>query len=275
MSKCFTVALIPITAMFAVVNAFPQQPASTRYLTVLSVKVAPDKQAAFIDFYKTGAGAKAARARMKDNPDFLRYAVLQAVYPGDPAPAANFILGSTTNKPPAEPDPGKRDEMYRAAVGMNYADYITKVRTMSEPVGSTLSHLHDTTAGYTVSEGDYLVIRRLKTSQNKTQEVNAMMRDTRLPLNDERVKGGAIKGWSFSHLTFPTGTALPYNATEVTVFKDLASAVAGSGGGGNGAMASFAKLFPTKSYTGYVDSSRDDIRVVRTELYRVVAAYRQ
>ena len=30
-----------------------------------------------IDFYKTGLDAKAVRARLKDNPDFLRYAVLQ------------------------------------------------------------------------------------------------------------------------------------------------------------------------------------------------------
>ena len=40
-------------------------------------------------------------------------------------------------------------------------------------------------------------------------------------------------------------------------------------------MASFTKLFPTKSYTTYVDSVREDFSVVRTDLYRVVAAYRQ
>lgn len=269
-------APLPLVLLFATASSFAQTPAAPpRYLSVISVKVAPDKVAAFVDFYKSGPGLKSARARLKADPNVLRWAVLQAVYPGDPAPAANFLIANVTSGAPPDPDPAKRDELYRSATGMVYADYMQKFRTMGDTVGSTISHVHNTSDGYSLSEGDYIVLHRLKTAEGKNTELSDLMREYRLPMANERVKaGGSYKGWSFSHLTFPTGRSLAYDATDVTVFKTLAGAMGGTGNGG-GAMASFAKLFPAKSYTGYVDVGRETSRLVRSELYRVVIAAQQ
>ena len=278
MKNIALLAPLPLALLFAAASSFGQPPAApSRYLSVISVKVAPDKVAAFLDFYKSGPGVKSARARIKADPNLLRWTVLQAVYPGDPAPAANFLIASVTNGAPPDPDDAKRDELYRTATGMVYADYMQKFRTMGDNVGSTISHVHNTTDGYSLSPGDYLVLNRLKTTEGKNTELSDLMRDFRLPLANERAKAsGDFKGWSFSHLTFPGGRSLPYDASEASVFKTLAGALGGPGtGGGTAMVAAFAKHFPNKSYTGFIDAGRESSRVVRHELYRVVMAVQQ
>jgi hypothetical protein len=252
--------------------ALAQQPLNDNYLSVISVKVPPDKEAAFIEHYKTGAGAKAIQGRMKANEKARRWTLLRAVYPGDPAPEANFLIGTSMSGAPSEPNPARQDELTRASAGMSQTEYMQKVRSMSTQVGQTLSHLHEATPGYSLAEGDYVVVRRLKIAEGKTQEVSDMMRDVQLAMTSERVKAGNLKGWSFSHLVFPTGNSLPFDAVTVFLYKDMASVVAGAGPG-NGAVTTFTKLFPNKSYAAYTDNLRANTKVVRSDLFRVVATY--
>lgn len=274
----YSVATLTAVALsFSGSAAWAQQPgaaAEQRYLSVISVKVPPAKEAAFTEHYKTGAGAKAMRARLQAYPKLQRWSLLRAVYAGDPAQEANYLIASVTTGAPEEQEPAKRDEITKSATGMNYAGYMEHVRTMSDTVGTTLSHIHQTTPGYALAEGDYVVLRRLKTTPGRQQAMNELYRDIRLPLVSERVAAGAMKGWSYSHLSFPTGTGLPYDATEATIYKDLASAVGGGGGGtGSTAAARFAKQFPDKNYTSYTDTLREGSTIVRMDLYRVVAVY--
>lgn len=250
-----------------------EQTGPQRYLTTQSLHVPADKVAAYIEHARNGAGAKAAKASLAAVPQMQRITVLQAVFPGDPAPRANFIRSVVNVGAPGEPDVAKRDETYRASTGMSYADYLKMVRTMSEVVGTTISHVHDTTDGYTLAAGDYIVRRRLKVAEGKTQDLNNLMRNTRLKLTNDRVKEGNIKGWSFSHLSFPTGSALPWDATEVFVHKDLASAMAGPGQGGGPAAGRYLKLFPNGNYARFIEDARETSKIVRTDLYRVIAAF--
>ena len=245
------------------------------YLTAIGIKVLPGQEAAIAEHYKTGAGAKVVQARLKANPNGLRWTLLRNVYAGDPAADANYLIASVSKGAPVEPDQAMNDKVARESAGISYADYMQKIRSMSVPLGNTLSHMHHATEGYGPVEGDYVVVRRLKALDNQRQNMLDLARDMQFPLAQERLKEGANKGWSFSHLAFPTGDSTTYDATEVRVFKDLASAVSGSGGGGNGAAMRFAKVFPGKSYTGYVDALRASSKVVRTDLYRVVVSYRK
>ena len=269
-------SMLLAAALLSTEGAQAQQGADQRYLSVISLKVPPAKEAAFTEHYKTGAGAKAIRARLKANPEALRWTLLRAVYAGDPAQQANYMIASASMGAPVEPDAAKRDELSRSSTGMSYADYMQLVRTMSDTVGTTLSHLHDTTPGYALAEGDYVVVRRLKVGTGKLQSLSDLNHTVRLPLAAERVKSGDMKGWTFSHLSFPTGSSLPYDATEALVFKDLAGALANGGAGtGSAAAASFAKMFPDKSYTGYIDTLRETSTIMRTDLYRVAAVYQK
>jgi hypothetical protein len=251
-----------------------QQTAPQRYLSTISVRVLPDKVAAFRDHYKTGAGAKTVKARIQANANALRWTLLEAVYPGDPAPRATHLIASVTNGAPAEPDPAKRDEMFRSAAGVSYDDYMKNVRSMSETIGNTIAHIHDTTDGYSLAAGDYVSVRRVKIAEGKNADYYALMRETRLKLTNDRVKEGNLKGWSFSHLSFPTGSSLPWDAAEAFVVKDLEGALAAQGGGaGGGVVQRFMKLFPNRNYVQFVNDLRETSKIVRTDLYRVVAAY--
>ena len=280
MKMTYPVTLLTAALLASGAGAWAQQGPEQRYLSVISLKVPPAKEAAFTEHYKTGAGAKAIRARMQANPQAVRWTLLRAVYAGDPAQEANYMLATVSTGPPVELDAAKRDEMSRSSTGMSYPDYMQLVRTMSDTVGTTLSHLHDVTPGYALAEDDYVVVRRLKFGPGKQQGVAELYRTVRLPMATEQVKAGNLKGWSFSHLTFPGGSSLPYEGTEVMVYKDLASAVGGPGtatstGTGLGGAAGFAKLFPSRNYASYNDTLHETSTNVRTDLYRVVAAYQK
>ncbi|MBI1786718.1 MAG: hypothetical protein HYR60_04080 [Acidobacteria bacterium] len=290
MNRPTTAIPAALALLFTAGTAYPQpQPnQNTRYASALYLRVPADKIAAFIAWNKSGPGAKAARERLNADSNLIGISLRQATYAGVNAPQANFVLVAVTNGPPADPDPAKRDELYRKATGMVYADYIAKARELSTVTGSTLSHVHEMTPDYQSSEGDYLVVQRIKVAEGRNPDLTALNREVRLPMNTERVKNGAIKGWSSGHLVFPSGTSLPWTGTETTLHKSLASAVGGPGpggatgggggagaGGGFGNPAVFAKVAPNRNYTQYVDRLRESRTVVRTDLYRVVAAHRR
>ena len=266
--------LVVLTAALVSVcmPAWSQQTGPQRYGQALYVHVPADKDAQFVEFYKTGAGMKAARARMKSDSDITGISVRRVVY-ANPIPRANFVILTTRRGAPVDADPAKRDEIYRAATGMNYAGYLVQARAMSEVVGQTLTHVHDST-DIQAEEGDVIVSRRLKTTEGKTADLNAFMRTMRLPIVTEGVKQGAMKGWVYSHLALAGGSALPWDSSATTYYKDIASALGGGAAGNSAGMALFTKLFPDKSYTRYVEDMRDLAKLVRTDTYRVVVALR-
>lgn len=272
--KTTPVVLLSLTAFFAAAETAAAQQTTDRFLTTISVKVAPGKEDAFTEFYKTGAGSKSIRARQQANPRAVRWTLLRLVYPGDPAPEANFLISTVRMGAPSDSDEAQRDEATRASTGMSYADYMKTVRTMSDPVGSTLSHVHESTDGYALAAGDYAVVRRIKVTQGKLNELSSFNRGSRLALANEGVKSGAMKGWVFMHQSFPTGASLPFDAVEASIYKDLASALSAQGPAASAqAAARFAKAVPSQSYAAYIDKMRELSRVVRTDLYRVVVTY--
>jgi len=266
--------LAPAALVLSAVCAFPQAtqaPATPqRYASIIYLRVPAEKQAAFIEFYKTGAGAKSVRARMKADSTLFSWSLRQLMYPGENAPESNFIIVVGLNGPPAEPNPAKRDELYKGATGMNYSQYMAAVRTMSEPGGSMLMHVHHLTDGYALAEGDYVVAARFKTGGPPANAAySEAVRDVMFPLAADRVKEGSIKGWAWSHITFPAGDSREWDVTVTTVHKALPLA---AGGGGAGNTARFAKLFPNRNQTAYAETIRAGSKQVRVDLYRVAAA---
>jgi hypothetical protein len=243
------------------------------YRTVLSLKALPGQAQALAAFYKTGPGSKTIPARIKANPNLLAWTLLRNVYPGDTNVEVDHLIGVTIKGAPSEPNQEFNAKIAREAAGLSYEDYMQKARSMTVQVGQTLSHVHHSVAGAPLAEGDYVVVRRLKSQENQRQNMLDLARDMLLPLAEDRVKIGPMKSWSFSHVAFPTGDSTPFDAAEVRVFKDLASAVAASGGAGSGAAERFSKKFPDKSYTAFIDAMRTSSKVVRTDLYRVVATF--
>ena len=244
------------------------------YRTVLTLKALPGQAPALAAFYKTGPGSKTIQARVKANPNLAAWTLLRNVYPGDAQVEADHLINVTLRGAPSEPNQEMNQKIAQEAAGMSHADYLAKARTMTEQVGQTLSHVHHSVLAGPVAEGDYVVVRRIKFQGNQRQAMLDLARDMMLPLAEDEVKsGGALKTWSFAHLSFPMGESLTFDAAESRVYKDMAAAVSSTGGTGRGAAARFAKQFPEKSYTAYVDALRAASKIVRTDLYRVVATY--
>lgn len=267
------IAVTPLMLALAVGTAYSQDNAPQRYAQGLYIKVAPGQGQAIVDFYKTGLGSKAIRAMQKANTNITGWSLRQVLYPGEKAPASNYLILTAMQGPPGTPNPTKRDEVYRGATGLTYAQYQQKVRGMSELVGTALFHVHDMTPGYQTDEGDIVVARRLKTAPGKNQEYNQFIRNMRLPLVTERAKIGQIKGFVFSHPAFGAGTSQEWDATESLVYKDLASALPGPTP--SGAMRElFAKVHPGKDLAEFQKNQREMATLVRTDVYRVVVVIR-
>ena len=267
-------SIVAVSAFLATATTmYSQQPTrSPRYASILYLKVQPEKEAAFVDFYKTGLGMKVAKARLKNDSTVTNWSIRRAVYSGYPAPEANYTITTNMNTAPGEPNTAKRDALIRSVTDLTYPVYMEKVRALSQLVGNTLSHVHDVTPGMELNEGDVVVARRLKVASGKLSELSTANSSVRLAIMTERVKAGDLKGWSFSHLSFG-GSELAWDANENMFYKDMASALQQNTP--NSGMAIFAKLFPDRNFTRYVEEQRESSKLVRTDVYRVLVSLHQ
>lgn len=269
-----TTPLMLAIAAGAAYSQEQQQAPSQRYAVVLYMKVPPAQEAAYIEHYKTGFGAKALRAVQKANPNITGWSLRQVLYPGENAPAANFVHITTMTGPPRPPDPAKRDETYRAATGMTYSQYLQKVSAMGERMGSALMHVHETTPGFQLDEGDVITARRLKTAAGKGQDLTRAIRTMRLPIVTERTKTGSLKGYVFSHSAIGGGGSA-WDASETWVHKDLASAISIAPPTAGGSMKEiFAKVHPGKDLAEFTKMMNELAATVRTDVYRVAVVIR-
>ncbi len=267
--------ILIMAPMFTAITAFAQATTPQRYAQALYLHVPADKTAQFVAWHRTGNGMKAAKARMKADPNISGISV-RSVQFANPTPRANYAVITLRTGITDAPDTAKRDAMYLAATGLNYADYLKESRTMSEVVGTSMSHLHDSTPDLQLSAGDWIVSRRMKTTEGKNGDLSDLNHKIRLPLMTETVKEGRLKGWAYGHLVLAGGSSLPWDATDTRVYKDMASAVGagGDGAGANAAMMRFAKMFPTLSWTKYQEDGREFAKLVRTDTHIVVVAHR-
>jgi hypothetical protein len=90
-----------------------------------------------------------------------------------------------------------------------------------------------------------------------------------LPLNSQAVKEGRSMGWTASRVVSPGGDAA-FDAVTSTTYKDLAAALPATAPNADQAQMRFAKAFPGRSYSAFVDEGRALRRAVRTELVRVI-----
>jgi hypothetical protein len=260
---------------FTAAAASAQQQAPRRYTTVSYINVAAGKAGAFQEYYTTGDGAKLVRAQMKANPKILSWSLRRQMFGGNPAPEADHVIMMAWEGAPTTMDPAKRDELYKAAIGMTYAQHQEKLAGLRHVVGSTIAHVHDTVGQS--EQGDFVVAQRYKTAPGRSDELSALMHDFRMPMVADRIKGGgALKFWAYAHLALSAGSSEPWDSTITRGFKTLDGALGAGGGAGNpnGAATHFAKLFPTKSYTAYQDGFREYAKLIRTDVYRITVLIR-
>ena len=249
-------------------SAYAQE--TVHYRATAFVTIAPEKQAAALDFVRT-AGVKLAQENIKAG-RITSWALLRTAYAGI-GTDYNYIQVTNFDGPPApELSPEARDQMYRRVIGMSYDDYQKKLTSFLVSGNSVLSRVEASVQGQPIAVGNLVGISRWKISPGRGTDYGDFIKTQAQPMVTEGVKEGVFQSWSATRAIFPAGDDVSYDATTSNIYKDMAQVLSPPLANPNqGAPAAFAKVFPNKSYTAYVQEGQGLRRLVRRELWRVVA----
>jgi hypothetical protein len=272
MKRSLPLLAASITVLFgtAVIVA-QQQPRRINYRSTVYVKVAPDKDAAMMDFTRN-VSTKLMRERINSGEPITSWVVLRLAYQGTPALDYNYAVTTNYAGAPSQPNEATRDQIYRKATGMSYQDYMAKLPTIGTNVGSVLYRVEAATPSSPTQEGNYIAVTRWKIMPQRGGDYTSYVQNMLLPLNAQAVKEGRSMGWSASRVVSPGGGDAPFDAVISNTVKDLAAALPTTPGSPDAGQVNFAKVFPGQNYSGFVNQGQAVRRLVRTELFRVVAA---
>jgi len=262
-----------LLAIASAVTAILCTPATAQekvhYRATTFVSIAPEKQAAALDFVRT-AGVKLAQENINSG-RIASWSLLRTVYAGT---GYNFVqVTNYDGPPPADLSPEARDQLYRKATGMSYQDYQKKLESfVTAPANSVLSRI-EAGANGPVGVGDYVRVLRWKITPGRGTDYGNYITKKAQPMNAEGVKQGVFQTWSATRAIFPAGDDAAFDATTSNTYKDMAQVLnPGPANPNQGASAAFVKIFPDQSYGAFVDEGRQLRHLVRQELLRVVAA---
>jgi len=233
------------------------------------VAIAPEKQAAALDFVRT-VGVKLAQENINAG-RMASWSLLRTVYAGIGS-EYNFIqVTNYDGPPPAELSPEARDQMYRKAIGMSYQDYQKKLTSFVTTANSTLARIEASADGAAPAVGSYVRVVRWKITPGRAADYATYIKTRAQPMNTQGVKENVFQSWSATRLLFPSGDDVSYDATTSNIYKDMAQLLSPPLANPNlGAPAAFAKIFPDKSYSAFLDEGRQLRHQTRQELWRVV-----
>ncbi len=241
-----------------------------RYRATTFVAIAPEKQAAALDFVRT-VGVKLAQENINAG-RMASWSLLRTVYAGI-GTEYNFIqVSNYDGPPPADLSPDARDQMYRKAIGMSYQDYQKRLTSFVTTGNSVLARIEASVDGTPPSVGSYIRVGRWKITSGRAADFATFIKTKVQPLNAEGVKDGVFQSWSATRVIFPAGDDVSYDATTSFVYKDMAQVLSPPLANPNqGAPAAYVRIFPDKSYSAFQDEGRQIRHLVRQELWRVVA----
>jgi hypothetical protein len=268
MKRFILLSAIAMAALFSLATANAQQKINYRVSTY--VKIAPDKEAAALEFAKTN-GTKLIREMMNSGQTPLTAIALQkVVYTGVPALDYNYIQTSTYNGAPPEPNATALDPVYRKATGMGVQEYGQKLAAIGTVVGTMVYRVEAAVPGSQTAEGNYIQVVRWKITPQRGADYGNYMQKMQLPLNAQAMKDGRNIGWSTARVVYPGGADAPFDSYTATTMKDLAAALPTAPGNPDQGQLSFAKVFPGQNFSAFVDAGRSLRRAVRSDLIRVM-----
>jgi len=269
MKHLFAIASAVTAILCSHASAYAQE--KIQYRSTTFVRIAPEKQAAALDFVRT-VGAKLAQESINSG-RMASWSLLRTVYAGVGTEYNYVQVTNFDGPPPADLSPEARDQVYRKATGMSYQDYQKKLQSFVTSANSVLSRIEATADGPSPAVGSYVRVVRWKITPGHGADYANYIKKKAQPLNAEGVKEGVFQSWSATRAVFPAGEDVAYDASTSNIYKDMAQVLSPPPANPNqGAPAAFAKIFPDQSYTAFVDEGRQLRHQVRQELWRVVAA---
>jgi hypothetical protein len=270
MKTVFVLPALGFAMLISTATGFAQQSQQVNYRGTTFLKIAPDKEANMQEFLKT-TGMKLIQEEINSG-RFASWTMLRITYSGVPAADYNYLQAIEYDGAPPEPlSPAARDAMFRKATGMSFQEYQQKLMSFALVDGSVLSRIEADAPGSKIAEGNYIQTIRWKITPERGADYGNYIQKMIQPLNVQAMKDGRMLGWSAARTVYPGGGDAAYDATTSFTFKDLAAALPTSAPSPDAAQMGFGKVFPGQNYTAFVDQGRAIRRVVRTDLWRVVA----
>ena len=266
MRKTFSQAAICFSLLLATTVAQAQK---INYLVSTYFKIAPEKEGELMDIVH-GSGEKLMREWVASG-DITGATFSKVVFTGLPAGEYNYVQSVNYEGTPPEVNPAKLDQLYRKATGMSYQDYQQKIRGLGTVVGTLLNRVEASTPGVQTAVGMYLQVTRLKITPLHAAEYADYTKKVMLPYNTQLMKDGKGAGWLAYRRVSPVGADEAFDATTATVYKDMAGAIPSTTQSPDETQMEYAKIFPGQSFVTANDQARAVRRVVRTELWRVMA----
>jgi hypothetical protein len=270
MKPVFVLPVLGFALLIGTATGLAQQSQKINYRATAFIKIAPEKEAPMQAFLKT-TGMKLIQEEINSG-RFASWTMLRITYAGVPAADYNYLQAVEYDGAPPDPlSPAARDAMFRKATGLSFQEYQEKLMSVGMVDGSVLSRIEADAPGSKIAEGNYIQTIRWKITPERGADYGSYMQKMMLPLNVQAMKDGRILGWSAARTVFPGGADAAYDATTSFTFKDLAAALPTTAPSPDAAQMGFGKVFPGQNYTAFVDQGRAIRRVVRTDLWRVVA----
>lgn len=248
-------------ALATAASAFAQQ--TPLYSTSTFFHVADGKGQAYVEYSKAHT-RKMMELALKEDPALRAVLLTQVIYGGNPEPRGNYVL-TTIREGSPQPEGALRDSIAKKALGMTYADYITKSSAYRTRVGQVLSRQIATAGSAPIVEGDIIGYDYMKIAEGRQADYFAMEENDFKPLHEHNIKSGGMKRWSLWTLRLPGGDDRAYDAVTTQVYKDLASALARPR-----FEATAHEVRPNASFTAVAEKARTTRKRVRSEMRRVV-----
>jgi hypothetical protein len=214
---------------------------------------------------------KIMQERMNQTPSLIYWAAAAPVYSGVSPEGRMVNLVTVFAGPPPVQTADAYNAAAKKALGISYDEWLKKVNPLRTAAGNELYRGIAMAPGQ--PEGEYQTVIQYKSAEGKFAANRDLLTNWLQPsMVDSMQRGSGRTGWSAWGLRSPTGENIRYDHVVVHRYKDLAAAVAAGGGMD---PVQFQNVHPGKSYTEYIDRVRNDRKIARSQIERIIAEIRR
>ena len=259
--RCATRFAIVFTCVAAFTVSAQNMP--TPYARSFCIKVQPGKNAEFMKLM-TDVSKPVAQVHA-DAGEFSTRFLMRSVFPAGQEASCDYQL--VTLYPGFPPDPNTTmaaaTAYEKAHVAIKPSEFVAQRDAVSRLRRTELWRVREALGR--PEKGNYVRHNFVKIDADNMGPWLNLESEVFKPVHQARIEMGAFKAWATVTLTMPGGSAMPYNAMTVDIYKDWASIATPAK-----YQEAFQKVGKGEMSAAFAQSAKLRGPFVRTELYEVV-----
>jgi hypothetical protein len=262
-AKRFAIAAACVAAFTVSAQNAAAQNVPTPFARSVCIKIQPGKNAEYMKLM-TDVAMPVAQVHA-DAGEFSARFLMRTVYPAGMDAACDYE--QVTLYPGFPPDPKTTmtaaTAYEKAHIALKPSEFIAQRDAISRLRRSELWRVRGSLG--IPEKGNYARHNYVKVQPDDMAPWLKLEEETFKPVHQARIDFGAFKGWALVTLVMPSGSALPYNAMTVDIYKDWSSI-----GAPSKYQEAFQKAGKGEMSAAFTQSAKLRGAFVRTELYEVV-----